>query len=269
MSHSIPKDALASEVRERTRDAPAPPASARRACRSWLRRRSRARPKRSPDATLTRRFRVPPLPHRSFRAVYDAPGMRVTPDSRGYGVSMPFAAHAAAEPPSQLQATLVKSAKDVFAGTMGGIIVTAIGHPFDTVKVLLQTQPANNPIYSGPIDAVSKVLKSEGIGGLYKGITSPLAGQMFFRATLFFGYARAKEIVGVSPDDPLSYFRAGVLAWAAGTMFESPIDLYKSQWQSMIIKAKQTPNFVPPYKNVGERVRRPSSSTGFAGRIRA
>ena len=68
---------------------------------------------------------------------------------------------------------------------------------------------------------------------------------MFFRATR--SATRAQEIVGVSPDDPLSYFRAGVLAWAAGTMFESPIDLYKSQWQSMIIKAKQTPNFVPPY----------------------
>lgn len=279
--------------------------------------------------------------------MYDAPGMRVTPHSRGYGVSMPFAAHAAAEPPSQLQATLVKSAKDVFAGTMGGIIVTVIGHPFDTVKVrpparssppfarsattpiadpsprarpprvrtrrggvptihepcvsrppsasddgdlrrrrrpiprrrahphppsvtlaaqvLLQTQPANNPIYSGPIDAVSKVLKSEGVGGLYKGITSPLAGQMFFRATLFFGYARAKEIVGVSPDDPLSYFKAGVLAWAAGTMFESPIDLYKSQWQSMIIKAKQTPNYVPPYKNVGECVRASIKLNGIRG----
>lgn len=103
-------------------------------------------------------------------------------------------------------------------------------------QVLLQTQPANNPIYTGPLDAVSKVIKAEGMGGLYKGVTSPLAGQMFFRATLFFGYARAKEIVGVSPDDPLSYCRAGMLAWAAGSMFESPIDFFKSQWQSQIIK---------------------------------
>jgi Mitochondrial carrier protein len=30
----------------------------------------------------------------------------------------------------------------------GGISVTLVGHPFDTVKVRLQTQPANNPIYS-------------------------------------------------------------------------------------------------------------------------
>ena len=134
MSHSIPKDALASR------------------CANERATRPRLRPPRPPRVsivaqtsqpsapeTVPGRDAHPPLPrpsppHRSFRAVYDAPGMRVTPDSRGYGVSMPFAAHAAAEPPSQLQATLVKSAKDVFAGTMGGIIVTAIGHPFDTVK---------------------------------------------------------------------------------------------------------------------------------------
>ena len=110
-------------------------------------------------------------------------------------------AYSSSEPPSKA----VSFAKDVFAGTCGGITVTLLGHPFDTVKVLLQTQSSTNPVYSGAVDAATKVLKSEGIGGLYKGVMSPLAGQMFFRATLFFAYARAKEWVGVSPDDPLSY----------------------------------------------------------------
>ena len=175
-----------------------------------------------------------------------------------------FAA-SAAEPPSALNATLLKSAKDVFAGTMGGVTVTLLGHPFDTVKVLLQTQPANNPIYNGPFDAVRKVVASEGFKGLYKGVTSPLAGQMFFRATLFFGYARAKEIVGVSPDDPLSYCKAGALAWLAGSFFESPIDLYKSQWQMQIIKAKQTANYVPEFKTVGECVKASIKHSGIRG----
>jgi solute carrier family 25 carnitine/acylcarnitine transporter 20/29 len=175
-----------------------------------------------------------------------------------------FAA-SAAEPPSALNATLLKSAKDVFAGTMGGVTVTLLGHPFDTVKVLLQTQPANNPIYNGPFDAVRKVVASEGFKGLYKGVTSPLAGQMFFRATLFFGYARAKEIVGVSPDDPLSYCKAGALAWLAGSLFESPIDLYKSQWQMQIIKAKQTANYVPEFKTVGECVKASIKHSGIRG----
>jgi hypothetical protein len=29
----------------------------------------------------------------------------------------------------------------------GGIAVTLVGHPFDTVKVRLQTQPSVNPVY--------------------------------------------------------------------------------------------------------------------------
>lgn len=37
--------------------------------------------------------------------------------------------------------------RDVFAGTMGGISVTMVGHPFDTIKVRLQTQPMDKPIY--------------------------------------------------------------------------------------------------------------------------
>jgi solute carrier family 25 carnitine/acylcarnitine transporter 20/29 len=177
-----------------------------------------------------------------------------------------FAAHAALEPgQSDLQAKVVRGAKDVFAGTMAGIVVTLIGHPFDTVKVLLQTQPANNPVYSGPVDAVGKVLKSDGVGGLYKGVVSPLAGQMFFRATLFFGYARAKEVVGVSPEDPASYFKAGALAWLAGTMFESPIDFFKSQWQTQLVQAKANPNYVPPYKTVGECVRASVRLNGIRG----
>ena len=197
--------------------------------------------------------------------------MRVRPTDRGFGAATThgptggFTAHSVAGEQSAFQKTLVRSAKDVFAGTCGGITVTMLGHPFDTVKVLLQTQPANNPIYSGPLDAASKVVKTEGFKGLYKGVTSPLAGQMFFRATLFFGYARAKEIVGVSPDDPLSYCRAGALAWIAGSFFESPIDFYKSQWQSQIIKAKQNPGYVAPYKSVAECVSATIKHNGIRG----
>jgi solute carrier family 25 carnitine/acylcarnitine transporter 20/29 len=146
---------------------------------------------------------------------------------------------------AQEQSKALSFAKDVIAGTCGGITVTLLGHPFDTVKVLLQTQSSTNPAYTGAVDAATKVLKSEGIAGLYKGVMSPLAGQMFFRATLFFSYARAKEFVGVSPDDPLSYCKAGALAWLAGSFFESPIDLFKSQAQQQILRAKADPSYKP------------------------
>ena len=49
----------------------------------------------------------------------------------------------------------------------------------------------------------------------------------------------------MSPDDPLSYCKAGGLAWFAGSFFESPIDLFKSQSQQQILRAKADPSFVP------------------------
>jgi len=167
------------------------------------------------------------------------------------------------------QSAGMKFAKDVFAGTCGGVTVTLLGHPFDTVKVLLQTQSSKNPVYSGAVDAASKVIKAEGVGGLYRGVTSPLAGQMFFRATLFFAYARAKEFVGVSPDDPLSYAKAGALAWLAGTFFESPIDLYKSQWQCQLVKMKADPAYKSPYGSVVDVVKESWKHNGVRGPYQA
>ena len=41
----------------------------------------------------------------------------------------------------------VKTIKDVTAGTVGGISVVAVGHPFDTLKVRLQTQSVTKPVY--------------------------------------------------------------------------------------------------------------------------
>ncbi|KAF9580335.1 hypothetical protein BGW38_003061, partial [Lunasporangiospora selenospora] len=66
-------------------------------------------------------------------------------------------------------------ANDVVAGTVGGWAQVISGHPFDTLKVRLQTQP-NPPKYHGAMDCLRVTLKEEGPAGLYKGVTSPLMG---------------------------------------------------------------------------------------------
>lgn len=53
-------------------------------------------------------------------------------------------------------------AKDVVAGTAGGIAVVLVGHPFDTLKVLLQTQPSDKPIYNGVVDAAKARARAVG-----------------------------------------------------------------------------------------------------------
>jgi solute carrier family 25 carnitine/acylcarnitine transporter 20/29 len=64
-------------------------------------------------------------------------------------------------PPSKYKRAKV-IARDIFAGTVAGVTVTLVGHPFDTLKVRLQTQPTNPPLYNGLVDCFQKTLKWEG-----------------------------------------------------------------------------------------------------------
>ncbi|CAI0418582.1 unnamed protein product [Linum tenue] len=63
-------------------------------------------------------------------------------------------------------------AKDLAAGTVGGAAQLVVGHPFDTIKVKLQSQPVplpgQPPKYAGAFDAVKQTIAAEGAGGLYK-----------------------------------------------------------------------------------------------------
>lgn len=165
----------------------------------------------------------------------------------------------------------VKFLKDSFAGTVGGVAVTLVGHPFDTVKVRLQTQPTSNPIYSGAVDCVRKTLQWEGVGGLYKGVTSPLAGQMFFRATLFSAFGASKRWLATNPDgstrtlSTADYYKAGFITGAAAAFTESPIDFYKSQIQVQMVRAKSDPAYKPPYTSVSECVKATLRTSGVRG----
>ncbi|KAK2594416.1 hypothetical protein QQS21_007870 [Conoideocrella luteorostrata] len=67
--------------------------------------------------------------------------------------------------------------KGFVAGVFSGVSKLAVGHPFDTIKVRLQT--TNKGRFSGPLECVTQTIKNEGIKGLYKGATPPLVGWMF------------------------------------------------------------------------------------------
>ncbi|KAI0601413.1 mitochondrial carrier domain-containing protein [Biscogniauxia sp. FL1348] len=70
-----------------------------------------------------------------------------------------------------------KNYKGFVAGVFSGVAKLAVGHPFDTIKVRLQTTEPSR--FRGPLQCVAQTLRHEGVRGLYKGATPPLVGWMF------------------------------------------------------------------------------------------
>ncbi|CAL3972615.1 unnamed protein product [Diplocarpon coronariae] len=67
--------------------------------------------------------------------------------------------------------------KGFVAGVASGVAKLSVGHPFDTIKVRLQTSDSTR--FSGPLECLMQTIRKEGVAGLYKGATPPLVGWMF------------------------------------------------------------------------------------------
>jgi solute carrier family 25 carnitine/acylcarnitine transporter 20/29 len=130
-------------------------------------------------------------------------------------------------------------AKDLTAGTVGGAAQLIVGHPFDTIKVKLQSQtvppPGQPPKYSGAIDAVKQTLAAEGPRGLYKGMGAPLATVAAFNAVLFSVRGQMEGLLRSEPGVPLTMNQQVVCGAGAGlavSFLACPTELIKCRLQA-------------------------------------
>ncbi|GJM91548.1 hypothetical protein PR202_ga07928 [Eleusine coracana subsp. coracana] len=130
-------------------------------------------------------------------------------------------------------------AKDLTAGTMGGVANLFVGHPFDTIKVKLQSQPTpapgQLPKYSGAIDAVKQTVAAEGPRGLYKGMGAPLATVAAFNAVLFSARGQMEALLRSEPGVPLTVKQQVVAGAGAGVVVSflaCPTELIKCRLQA-------------------------------------
>jgi solute carrier family 25 carnitine/acylcarnitine transporter 20/29 len=127
---------------------------------------------------------------------------------------------------------------DIVAGCFAGFGICAVGHPFDTLKVLLQTGR-----YSTLGDAFRATVATHGPAGLYKGVASPLVGMGVFNAVQFAVFAGLKR----SFTDDGRNVTLNRIAAAAGVtgvvvaLVEGPQDLFKCQMQSQLQTGAATP----------------------------
>lgn len=110
---------------------------------------------------------------------------------------------------------------------MAGVVV---GHPLDTVKVLLQTQDMKNPKFKGTIHCLQSVVAKEGLRGVYKGVTSPLLGVAGINAVVFGVYGNAQRHAS-NPESLGTHAVAGAAAGLVQSFICSPMELAKSRLQ--------------------------------------
>ncbi|OLN97493.1 Mitochondrial carnitine carrier [Colletotrichum chlorophyti] len=98
---------------------------------------------------------------------------------------------------------LATQLRSLAAGGFGGVCAVIVGHPFDLVKVRLQT--ADRGVYSSAVDVVRKSIARDGLRrGLYAGVSAPLVGVTPMFAVSFWGYDVGKSLVRSSTSTPES-----------------------------------------------------------------
>ncbi|KAK0752547.1 carrier protein YMC2 [Schizothecium vesticola] len=127
--------------------------------------------------------------------------------------------------------------KGFVAGIFSGIAKLAVGHPFDTIKVRLQTTPPTR--FSGPLSCLLSTLRHEGLAGLYKGATPPLVGWMFMDSIMLGSLTVYRRLLHTHVFDdgdgrPLPTYGhglAGVLAGATVSFVAAPVEHVKARLQ--------------------------------------
>ncbi|KAI8078999.1 uncharacterized protein B0P05DRAFT_470143 [Gilbertella persicaria] len=120
-----------------------------------------------------------------------------------------------------------------------GITKLVVGHPFDTVKIRMQTTSKSDGRFNGPLDCFLKTVRNEGIRGVYKGATPPLVGllpTMLFRSWFFVFWSSyevfSRELKKKNLSDGTVSFIAGGLSATAFWIGAFPSDVVKNRYMT-------------------------------------
>lgn len=113
------------------------------------------------------------------------------------------------------------------AGASAGVAGTVIGYPFDAIKTRLQ---ARGDVYSSMGSTLAKVLREEGVFGIYRGMAPTLLSLTVIHAIAWSMYDRNRRLLGLREGDfdwrvPAS----GAMAAPFCSIVSTPAELLKVQ----------------------------------------
>ena len=139
------------------------------------------------------------------------------------------------------------TAINLVSGVAGGCVNVVVGLPMDTVKVKMQTFPADNP---SAIQSFTRTLKTEGVfRGLYAGALPSLMSNVGENAVLFVAYGHCQKLVAramghESPEhmSPVGNALSGSSAAVFSSLILCPTEHIKCQLQVRRELSKRDPN---------------------------
>ncbi|CAJ0567526.1 unnamed protein product, partial [Mesorhabditis spiculigera] len=130
---------------------------------------------------------------------------------------------------------VLRGYEHAIGGFSGGILSTLVCHPMDLLKVRFSANEGNaliRPQYNGYADAAAQIVRSQGIRGLYQGLTPNLCGGALSWGLYLQIYNKVKTAITNTCrtyPEPLNNFASGIVAGSIVMCFTNPIWVAKTR----------------------------------------
>ncbi|XP_059655825.1 mitochondrial uncoupling protein 3 [Cornus florida] len=128
-------------------------------------------------------------------------------------------------------------------GGISGVIAQVVVSPADLVKVRMQADgrlvsQGLQPRYSGALDALKKIIGTEGFGGLYKGVLPNVQRAFLVNMGELACYDHAKRFIiqnKISSDNIYAHTLASIMSGLSATALSCPADVVKTRMMNQMV----------------------------------
>lgn len=164
-----------------------------------------------------------------------------------------------------------KELRNALAGGFAGVITSTVVCPLDVLKTRLQVQGhAAFGARGGIGGGLSKIVATEGVRGLYRGLTPTLVALLPNWAVYFTTYERLKLVIAARVDprranSPGVHMAAAAGAGAATMMITNPLWVIKTRLQTQNLGLRFGAARAGPYKGLLDAAYRIAREEGLSG----